>query len=236
MTSRKLILVLLFTFGLGACATTMDVQVNAINDPTQHAPGKTYFLKNAQTADGEDELFFREFATYFVHALKAKGYQRVKDPKDADMIIHFGYGVSEGRTGIHTYSWPIYETVGGETITYTETKTDASGTKTTTKGSVSVPLRVQRVGTQLESRSYTVFTHHASLEARGRKDNNLLWKAMTTLVTESTDLRASMPYLAAAAAPYLGGNSGKQRAVPLKRDDPAVVEMRRLIQPAESNK
>lgn len=232
MTARKFILASLFTLGLGACATAMNVQVNAINDPTQSVPGKAYYMKNAQTAGGEDELFFREFSTYFEHALQAKGYQRVEDPKSADLIIHFGFGVSEGRTGIHTYTWPIYETVGGETITYTETKTDASGTKTTTKGSVSVPLRVQRVGTQVESRSYTVFTHHASLEARGRKEHNLLWKAMITLVNESTDLRASMPYLAAAAAPYLGGNSGKQRTVSLERDNPAVVEMRRLIQPA----
>jgi hypothetical protein len=235
MMIRNYLLLLLFTLGLGACASTVKVQVNAINDPAQPSPGKNYYLHNAQVADGDDELFFREFSVYFEHALKAKDYRRVEDRKDADFIINLSYGVSGGRTGIETYSWPIYETVGGETITYTETKTDSSGTKTTTKGSVSVPLRVQRVGTQVESRSYTVYTHHVILEAHSLthdgkiQEGPLLWKTIVNRVTESTDLRASMPYMAAAAAPYLGGNTGKQQTITLKPDTPSVQEMRSLI-------
>jgi hypothetical protein len=236
MMMRNYLLLLLFTLGLGACASTVKVQVNAINNPAEPSPGKNYYMHNAQEANGDNELFFREFSIYFQHALKAKGYRRVEDRKAADFIINMSYGVSPGRTGIETYSWPIYETVGGETITYTQTKTDTTGTKTTTKGSVSVPLRVQRVGTQVESHSYTVYTHHVILEAHSlihndgkTKQGPLLWKVIVNRVTESTDLRESMPYMAAAAAPYLGGNTGRQKTITLKPDTPSVQEMRSLI-------
>jgi hypothetical protein len=235
MITHKALGLLLLSLGLGACASGIQVQVNAINDPAQPSPGKDYYLVNDQQDNGDDELFFQEFSTYFVQALKAKGYRRVDDRSQAQILIHFNYGVSGGRSGIETYSWPIYETVGGETITYIETKTDASGTKTTTKGSVSVPLRVQRVGSQIESRSYTVYTHHVVLEAHSlasddkTQEGPLLWKTMVHHVSESNDLRASMPYMAAAAAPYLGQNSGKQRTVTLKPDAPEVQAMRRLI-------
>jgi hypothetical protein len=215
---------------LTACAGGVTVRVNAISDAQLHAAGKHYLLVHATAQANKDDLFFREFSSYFVKALQAKGYQRVADVQQADMVIDFSYGVSEGRTGINTYSFPIYEATGGETITFTETKTDSSGKVTTTRRTVTVPPRYQIVGTQLESSTYTLYTHNAVLEARlpapQGQVGKLLWKTVITAVVDTNDLRAIMPYLAAAAVPYLGGNSGAQKSINLKADSPAVVEMR----------
>lgn len=214
---------------LAGCATGVTVQVNAIADSEIQAPGKKYLLTNALVEGPKDDLFFREFAAYFDRALSAKGYQRVGERGAADIIIAFSYGVSDGRTGINTFSFPIYESFGGETIVMTET--DSAGN--VTRRTVTIPPRYQIVGTQLESQTYTVYAHTALLEARlpatEGQTGKLLWKTVITSVNESNDLRTIMPYLAAAAAPYLGGNTGEQKRIELKPDTPAVVEMRSAI-------
>jgi hypothetical protein len=219
------LLILLLT----GCATGVTVQVNAIADPSIQAPGKKYLLTNALVDGPKDDLFFREFAAYFEKALATKGYQRVEDRGAADIIVAFSFGVSDGRTGINTFSFPIYESFGGETITIRET--DSGGNVTTR--TVTIPPRYQIVGTQFESQSYTIYAHTAMLEARlpapEGQSGKLLWKTVITSVNETNDLRTIMPYLAAAAAPYLGGNTGEQKKIELKPDAPAVVDMRSTV-------
>lgn len=219
------LLILLLT----GCATGVTVQVNAIADPTLQAPGQKYLLTNGHEEGPKDDLFFREFAAYFERALATRGFQRVADHGAADFIVSFSYGVSDGRTGINTFSFPIYESFGGETIIITET--DPSGG--VTKRTVTIPPRYQVVGTQLESRTYTLYAHTAMLEARlpapQGQTGKLLWKTVITSTNETNDLRSIMPYLAAAAAPYLGGNTGEQKRIELQPDAPAVVEMRGTV-------
>jgi hypothetical protein len=230
----RLCLVLLFITLLSGCASGLVVQVNAIADPQAKAASTRYVLINGNAEGREDDLFFREFSAYFVPLLKDKGYQRVSDPAQADIQIVFRFAVSEGRTGVNTFAHPIYETVGGNTITFTNTKTDSSGATTTTKGTVYVPMQTQYVGTALESQSYTLFTSSAVLEARtlekGDKAPTMLWKTMLSCTSESNDLRATMPYMAAAAAPYLGGNSGELKEIRFKPDDPKVSAIKALRQ------
>jgi hypothetical protein len=217
---------------LGGCASTLQVHVNAIADTSLTPPTKRYVLINANKDGNEDDLFFREFSAYFVEILADKGYQQVDSRDAADIEILFQYAVSDGRTGIHTFTHPIYEAIGGQTITFTETKTDSSGTTTTTKGSVHVPLQYQHVGTAVESHSYTVFTSSVALEAylvNGAKTADkggapkVLWKTVVSSTSESNDLRAIMPVLATAASPYLTDNSGAQISVKMKVDDPKVL-------------
>lgn len=219
---------------LTGCATSLPVQVNAIADSGLQPASTRYVLVNGNAESHEDDLFFREFSGYFVRILANKGYQRVDSRDQADIEILFRYGVSDGRTGIRTFSRPIYESIGGRRITYTETKTDATGNATTTKGSIYTPIQHQYVGTTTESHSYTVFTSTAILEAHIIKhgdtqpDNKprLLWTTTMNSTNASNDLRAIMPVMATAAAPYLAGNSGIQQTIRLKPDDPKVQAMR----------
>ena len=220
---------------LSGCATGLTVQVNAIADIDLKPTGMRYVLLNGNAEGREDDLFFREFSVYFTQILANKGYQQVKTRDQADIEIFFRYHVSEGRSGIYTFTHPIYESIGGNTIRFSETKTDASGTTTTT-GTVHIPASYQYVGTAVESRSYTVFTSSIALEAYALDVNaktakpetpSILWQTLVSSTSDSNDLRAIMPMMAVAAEPYLGSNSGKQQAIRVKFDDPKVAAIRK---------
>ncbi len=217
---------------LSGCASSLTMQVNAIADKNLKPTGMRYVLLNGNTKGQEDDLFFREFSAYFVQLLTNKGYQRVKTRDRADIEIFFRYGVSDGRSGVHTFMHPIYETVGGNSIQFTETKTDSSGTTTTT-GTVHIPASYQYVGTAVESRRYTVFTSSIALEAysvpAGQDAPSILWKTLVSSTSDSNDLRAIIPVMAVAVEPYLAGNSGKQQSISIKYEDPKVLAIRKAV-------
>ena len=207
---------------LTACAAPLQVSVDAIADPGAGRAGTRYVLHNANPDTGDEDLVFREFAALFEKALAQKGLQRVADEASADLVIRLGYGVSGGRTGLRTYSWPVYDVVGGEVITVRETTVDASGKPVTTTRTIQLPARIQRVGTELEAAAYTQYRRFAVLEARRPGDRRPVWKVVVSSVGESDDLRRVMPALAAAAAPFVGGNTHGKRRLRLRLDDPRV--------------
>ena len=218
---------------LTGCASRMTVNVNAISNPAIAAPGTRYVMSSAMDDIDEKDLYFQEFSRYFQRVLQSKGYSRAADKSEADINILLKFGVSDGRTGLSTLAWPIYETIGGESITITETSTDSSGNPVTTTRVIRMPPRVQRVGTSVETRSYTLFNRTASLEARlinkDGSDGEVLWMVLLSSVGESDDLRGMMPYLAAASSFYIGKNTGQQYQVTLEHNDPLVLELKKTL-------
>jgi hypothetical protein len=222
--------------GIVGCASQLTVQVSSIAD-TEIKPATTrYVLLNGNAEGQENDLFFREFSAYFIPILAQKGYQQVATRDKADIEIFFRYGVSDGRAGIHTFTHPLYETFGGNTITFTETKTDSSGTTTTTQGTVHVPLQTQYVGTAVESSSYVEYTCSAALEAykistdeAKEEQPAVLWKTLMSSTSDSNDLRSVIPIMAAAAEPYLAGNSGAAKSIRMKLDDPRVLQIKKQV-------
>jgi hypothetical protein len=229
-----LITIFLSIMLVSGCATRVTVDVNAITNTAIKSAGHRYILTNAAGKTDVKDLYFQEFSRYFQTVLQQQGYTRVSDKKDADLEIRFNYGLSTGRTGISTFAWPLYETIGGETITITEKTTNASGKPVTTTRTIRLPARVERVGTSLESRSYTLYTRSAGLEARLlNKDGSVgevVWVVNINSVGESNDLRAIMPYLAAASAQFIGKNTGQQRVIELEKNDPRVQALRQDVQ------
>ena len=220
---------LLFVYG---CASTVNININSIVDPALTPPGKRYVFNSGDK--NQDDLYFREFSRYFDTVLQDAGYIKVNTQQEADLDILFTFGISDGRSGVHSYASPIYDYVGGETITITEKTSGPNGQKVTT---ITIPSRLERVGTSIESRSYTLFNRTVSLEARliDEQDEEtpeqaapLVWSIYVYSVGESNDLRLVMPYLAAAAAPYIGKNTGQLIAIKLKADDASVQRLKGL--------
>ena len=220
-------------FLLNPCTRHIVVNVNAITDPQAVQSGSRYYLANANDDSATSELYFQEFRTYFDHLLTKNGYLKVEDRNDADIEIRFSYGVSDGTTGIQHYTWPIYETFGGERVTITERITDSSGGTRTIKRTVYIPAHVRQVGSAHEAYSYTVFNRYLNLAAfpvKGdRSAQSPLWNLNIYSVGESNDLRAIMPYLAAAGGPFLGKNSGQQQSVSIGEDNPLLLELRQQV-------
>ena len=221
------------TLLLNACTRNVVVNVNSITDANVPQTGNRYVMTNANDNNAASELYFQEFRTYFDFLLSKAGYTRVDDLKDADIEIH--YGVSDGKTAIQHYSWPIYETFGGDRVTVTERITDSSGNTQTINRTVYIPPYVRQVGNAYEAQSYTLYNRYLNLAAfpaaaaKGQATQTPLWNINVYSVGESDDLRAIMPYLAAASAPYLGKNSGQQQSITLGNDDPLVKQLRGLI-------
>ena len=219
---------------LSACASHVIVNVNAISDPHVTDFGERYYLTNVNEDVATNDLYFLEFRRYFDHILKKQGLVSSKSRDDADIEIQFQYGISDGRTAVQTYSWPIYETFGGYSVTITEKVTDSEGQTRTVQRTSYVPAYTQRVGSTYETRSYTIYNRYANLAAlpirtTGDKQATPIWSINIHSVGETSDLRAIMPYLAAASAPFLGRNSGQQQVFEISHDDPMVVELRNLI-------
>jgi hypothetical protein len=222
---------MLMTILMSACATRVAVNVNAISDMERTQYGKKYFLTNVNNEVPSDDLYFKEFRRYFDYALQQKGYTKADSRDQADLEIQLHYGISDGRTGVQTYSWPIYETFGGESMTITEKVTDSGGQSRTVRRTIYVPATVRQVGNSYETRSYTIYNRYVNLAALPIDgDKKPVWNINVHSVGESSDLRAIMPYLAAAALPYLGENSGQEQQLELGPEDPVIKEMRSLTQ------
>jgi hypothetical protein len=223
---------LLILSWLGGCANSFIVQVNAIAKSSQPDSQQVrYVLVSGMNKIDKDNLFYREYSGYFDHVLQGHGFTKVKDRAEANTEIRFEFGMSEGRPGISMQSWPIYETTGPETITITEKSNDGSSTTRT----LYIPPRITRVGTSTETRSYTLFTHVASLQARELKDKGeageVLWMIQISSTEETNDQRLLMPYLAAAMRNFIATNSGQQASMVIPFDDPYVLELKGLLQP-----
>ena len=230
--ATRSLIAILFVILIAGCTPHLVVNVNAITDPAASQPGKRYVLVNANDVNSESDLYFQEFRIYFDHLLSKNGYIKADDAKDADLEIRFHYGVSDGTTGIQHYSWPIYDTFGGEQVTITERITDSSGTRTIRR-TVYIPPHIRQIGSAHEAQSYTIYNRYLNLAAFPVKGNTTtsspLWNLNIYSVGESNDLRAIMPYLAVAANSYLGKNSGQQQSLTISSEDPLLIELRQLI-------
>ncbi|NOZ52539.1 MAG: hypothetical protein GXP08_05260 [Gammaproteobacteria bacterium] len=232
LKSILVLFVLLLTM-LTGCAHKVVVSVNAITDTAASVSGKRYYLTNMLESTQSSDLYFKEFRRYFDHILKKQGYEKSNNLANADLEILFSYGVSDGRTGIYTYSWPIYETFGGETVTITEKTTNTSGATTTTRRTVRIPAYTRQVGNSYETRSYTLYNRYANLAAfplnDGTSAKSPIWTVEIQSVGNSNDLRATMPYLAAASNAYIAKNSGRQQSITLSKDNALLLELKQLL-------
>lgn len=224
--ARTLITFLFATLLLTGCATTYVVKVDSIAASNTPVAGIKYVLTSGMSDVKDTDLYFREFAAQFHRILNAKGYVEAPARADADVAITLSYGTSNGHSELYSYVRPIYHITGGENIGYKEVKTDSDGKKTETNSTVYVPLRTQVVGYATEVNRQTLFTHFAVLEGDslvdGAAGGKQLWKTTIRLVDPSNDLRRLLPYMAAAAAPYVASNTGAMQSVELKPNDPRL--------------
>ncbi len=217
---------------LAGCSSTIPVKVDSITSAGQEA-GRSYVWFSGMEGVAQDDLHFREFSRYFRTVLERRGY-REGSADGADLAIYFSYGVTPGRTVYYTTSTPIYGWFGGDTYVYVESEGDAG--KQTTR-TITTPIYRRVVGVDVDTRSYTPFTGFATLVAKryqpgtGARQMETLWKITVSTTGRSNDLRALMPALALAAEPYIGIDSGAARVVRVKRDDPALLELRRQARP-----
>ncbi|KPK14272.1 MAG: hypothetical protein AMK69_29185 [Nitrospira bacterium SG8_3] len=235
MSWHRLTMILVALFLVG-CSPKIAVRIDSIVAQGTVLQGRNYILYSGMTGTSVDDLYFREYGTYFLEVLKRNGYRQVNQPEDADLAIYFSYGITGGTEVHYTYTRPVYAIVGGETVDIRETETDAAGGKIKTTKTVTIPSTSRVVGVETRRESYTVFTAHAVLEAKeihgtkAQTDNSMqtLWQTTITTTSKLDDLRRIMPVMAAASVPFVGKNTGEIVTVKLRDRDAQVLDMKRL--------
>ncbi|MBN2223088.1 MAG: hypothetical protein JW765_00280 [Deltaproteobacteria bacterium] len=71
--------------------------VNSFAAPDADSKGKAYYLGSAVQNVEDNDLEFLEYARMLENGLSLKGYVRVYDKNDADILVSLGYGITAGE-------------------------------------------------------------------------------------------------------------------------------------------
>lgn len=187
------------------------VKVNSISNPDFNLENKTYFILSSMKNASEHDLQFQEYARYVATALSFKGYKRVDDVHDANLIVGMAYGIGNPKTEVNSqvyttstgYSYPV-----GWTWIHVQPRTRKVVTRNTT---------------------YMRYLILNAYDAGNRKTQ--IWN--TTLKSEGTsdDLRVVLPHMIAASIFELGTNTGKSIRKVMYKNAARVLQ---VMQYAES--
>ncbi len=223
--------VLSLPFTLGSCAQGLGftVQVDSLRDPGA-AVRTRYVLVPAVENVRENDLQYREFATYIRRALAQRGFTEAS-PETADLSILVTYGIGNPETRAHTYSVPVFGQTGGGTATYSGSSVGPGGS-TFSHGTINQPAQFGVVGSVTKNRSVTTYFRFLTLEAvdlatyRQTQAIVPLWKTTVSSTGTSPDLRLVFPVLVGAAADYVGTDTGRQVRIDIRDTDPRVLRIR----------
>ena len=91
--------------GLSACAQSLNTTVSRYQ--AMPAPqGQTFFVVPAGGMANNGGLEFQRYAGIVAQHLQARGYTPAANPRSANMLVQFGYGVDQGQ--VRVYSQPSY--------------------------------------------------------------------------------------------------------------------------------
>lgn len=214
---------------LAGCQTAYRFSVDAINSPTTRT-GQSYVLLPGDPETSVNDLRFQEAAKYAQAALATKGYTRVPEPSQADVVITLDAAVGEPQTLTRTSVEPLYMETGGYYRQVSRPIRDKEGNVRYVTSTIWSPPRNRLVGTYDSSESYLVYEKRFALTAFTNEGADVeklpqLWSVVVSNQDSSSDLRAYLPLLATVAADYIDADTGKQVTVKLKADDPRVLQV-----------
>lgn len=227
---QRLCAVALLLLLSGCGGTTYTINIDSITDQDSDYAGTRYILYSGMKDVSADDLYFREFATYFRTIIAQHGYKEVINPDKADIAIYLSYGVTPGELIHYTYTTPVFEVTGGEIIQYSETKSDGRGSTTQTTGTIQIPVRQRIIGHTAQAEQQQLYTRYVILEATETSNSNRsIWKTTLKSLGLSKDLRRIMPIIATASAPFLGSNTGQLIEIEIDDDDEKVIGLQKIL-------
>ncbi len=214
----------------GGCATTYQVEVSALANPALANAKRNYtFATTGAKGRQPGDLQFQEVLRHVQRALSTRGFHETgkSDENELNIFVDFGIGDPVSRT--YTFSTPIYAEFGGGYSTRTRQTTDSGGKTTTTTETVRVPGRYERVGTDISTNTITTYRKHLRLSARlnesgvSPEKGREVWTVTAICDDQRADLRAALPLLAEAMAPYAGSDTGRAITVRFEEKDGVLV-------------
>lgn len=232
------------------------VDVDAYGDDS-YLVSKKYILFSTDSTVNENSLQYVEFADYVRKTLNAKGYKEVTSWDEADLIIYFGYGISDPETFQVTRSIPVWGKTGISSINTTSNTTGysrgsayGSATKigntisgsvsgssyghSTTSSQTSVTPSYGVVGYRQESSTITTYFRFLTLDVydlnayKTSEEIKIVWNTTLTSKGSSDDLRRVIPYMITVGSSYFGTSSGQKRTINIYENDERVNTLRGL--------
>jgi hypothetical protein len=96
-----LVAVPLLLASLGGCASTFDAKVSRFQSQLPAPAGQTFAIV-AENPRNQGGLEFSQYASLVAAQLQKVGYVPAASPDNADLIVHFDYGVDQGRDRVRT--------------------------------------------------------------------------------------------------------------------------------------
>jgi hypothetical protein len=212
---------------LSSCTSYQYFKVDAISSG-EPLGGTSFILVSGSPEIKEGELRFQHTASLVATALEGKGFHRAKDLGSADQLIEITYRVGEPRETVEVRRHP--ETYWRPGFSYTVTVPVLNRAGLVVGYRDRLYHEPSRSYTHWEDRieTSTVFEKELKVSSfdnrRGASIQNpkQLWSLTISNTNASDDLRYYLPYMLAAALPYVGEDTGSQIAVRLDPEDPKV--------------
>lgn len=183
--------------------TQFNVRASSFAVPDVSPENKTYYITSALQNVNDYDLQFLEFARYVENALSQKGYTRIENKEEADLLVRLAYGIGSPKTMTNTY---------------------------TTSSGYSYPVGWMwfTVPPTTETVTETTYLRTLVLEAYDLKDPNRrsqIWKTTVQSEGSMSDLRIVLAYMIAASSEHFGTNTGKQLELTIPGDDSRVLDI-----------
>ncbi|MCE5300328.1 MAG: hypothetical protein LLG37_05580 [Spirochaetia bacterium] len=217
-----LLIVSLSFFFLTGCARVYLVNVDSINDNRDNKPRVYQILPGNRDVSTYD-LQFKEYAGLLVRALSVQGYVLADDTHPAEFEIYLSYGVGEPESHTYSYTTPVWGQTGTDVYSVTTHRKNPDNT-VTEYSQTSVDPQYGITGFTSQTAEYTVYRKYIILDAFDIKNVkpgtklNEIWKTSISSVGQSKNLRRAFPGMLAAAASFIGGNTGGEISVSIEKD------------------
>lgn len=223
----------LAAFGLillwSGCATTYRFKVDAVKNQEIPQEKQSYRVVSANPEMDDQDLRFREAASYVKTALSSKGMYEAPPGTDAEMEVEVDFGMEEPKTKFHTISEPVYALVGGGARTVTVPVRDKNGNVTYQTYVVYDPPQRELIGFQDRVITVQVYEKYMRITSRetpsaeNDRPPRELWSVYVVNEDEKDDLREYVPLMVSAAMDSINEDASTKKEVVLKDDDDRVV-------------
>lgn len=223
----KFLIPFIVLLALSSCSPSYHFKVDAISGG-ELSKGKSFVLISGNAEMKESDLRFREAANLVQTGLEGKGMHRAKDIASADLLIELTFGVGEPREVMEVRSYPETHWHPGFSYAIRIPIYDKNGLIVSYQNRV--VREPPRSYTYWDERvdSSTIFEKYLEIAAYDNRlgsavnDPEQIWGLVITNADYSDNIREYLPYMIAAALPYIGEDTGSQIHVSLKQDDPTV--------------
>ena len=175
------------------------------------------------------DLRFREAARYVATALEGKGYRQTQQVGNADLLVELTFYTDEPREVLDVRHYPETYYRPGFAYSIQVPVYNNAGVVIGYRSRIMREPSRSYTHWQEQLESVTVYDKVMEISAYDNrpnaptKDLEEMWSIVITNSDTSQDIRSYLPYMVAAAIPYIGEDTGSQIVVSITPDDPTAT-------------